>query len=138
EVGLDEIKVEETVVSEPSQEILGIGFGEKEVGEEVIEAGEIGAERIEEGIKESTQPVSSFEEFYEPVSFEVSEAEEEREDKIEKALEGLGESEKEDIKKVLLYLDSLLESLPEEKIKEFASSEYYDLYVKLFNKLNLK
>jgi len=42
------------------------------------------------------------------------------------------------LKKVLKYLDKLLESLPEDKVREFASSEYYDLYVRLFDKLNIK
>jgi len=44
---------------------------------------------------------------------------------------------KTDIKSVLLYLDQLLASLPEEKIEEFASSEYYDTYKKLFEELGL-
>ncbi|MEN2998112.1 MAG: hypothetical protein ABDH28_03645 [Brevinematia bacterium] len=63
---------------------------------------------------------------------------EERVAKVEEAIEELSEEEKEDIKKVLLYLDRLLESLPEDKIKEFASSEYYDLYMRIFDKLNLR
>jgi pilus assembly protein FimV len=44
---------------------------------------------------------------------------------------------KSDIKSVLVYLDQLLASLPEEKIEEFASSEYYDTYKKLFDELGL-
>jgi hypothetical protein len=44
---------------------------------------------------------------------------------------------KQDVKSVLLYLDQLLASLPEEKIEEFASSEYYDTYKKLFEDLGL-
>ncbi|TFG84901.1 MAG: hypothetical protein E4H20_01835 [Spirochaetales bacterium] len=42
-----------------------------------------------------------------------------------------------DIKSVLVYLDQLLASLPEEKIEEFASSEYYETYRKLFDELGL-
>lgn len=42
-----------------------------------------------------------------------------------------------DVKSVLLYLDQLLASLPEEKIEEFASSEYYDTYKRLFDDLGL-
>lgn len=38
----------------------------------------------------------------------------------------------EDIKKLLSYLDKLLESLPEDRIDEFARSEYFDLYRKVF------
>ncbi len=44
---------------------------------------------------------------------------------------------KHDVKSVLLYLDQLLASLPEEKIEEFASSEYYDTYKRLFDDLGL-
>ncbi|MDD5067561.1 MAG: hypothetical protein PHF84_11005 [bacterium] len=41
------------------------------------------------------------------------------------------------LKKILKYLDSLLDYLPEDKIKEFAESEYYDLYHSLFNDLKI-
>jgi hypothetical protein len=34
-------------------------------------------------------------------------------------------------------MDQLLESLPEEKIEEFASSKYFDTYKKLFSELGL-
>ena len=43
-----------------------------------------------------------------------------------------------DIKSVLTYLDQLLESLPEEKIREFANSEYFGVYKKLFEDLGLE
>lgn len=42
-----------------------------------------------------------------------------------------------DVKKLLLYLDRLLESLPEEKIEEFANSEYFSLYRNIFEHLGL-
>lgn len=38
---------------------------------------------------------------------------------------------------LLRYLDRLLESLPEEKIEEFARSEYFELYRSVFDKLGL-
>ncbi|MDR2608288.1 MAG: hypothetical protein LBC57_07835 [Treponema sp.] len=44
---------------------------------------------------------------------------------------------KEELKTVLSYMDQLLESLPEEKIEEFARSEYFDTYKKLFKELGL-
>ncbi len=44
---------------------------------------------------------------------------------------------KEEIKSVLGYMDQLLESLPEEKIEEFAKSEYFAIYKKLFEELGL-
>jgi hypothetical protein len=34
-------------------------------------------------------------------------------------------------------MDQLLESLPEDKIEEFAKSEYYETYKKLFEELGL-
>ncbi len=42
-----------------------------------------------------------------------------------------------DIKSVLLYMDQLLENLPEDKIEEFARSEHFNMYKKLFNELGL-
>ena len=44
---------------------------------------------------------------------------------------------KKEIKTVLAYMDQLLESLPEEKITEFAKSEQFETYKKLFNELGL-
>ncbi|MDR2552015.1 MAG: hypothetical protein LBD31_02465 [Treponema sp.] len=44
---------------------------------------------------------------------------------------------KQELKTVLSYMDQLLESLPEEKIEEFAKSEYFDTYKKLFEELGL-
>lgn len=47
------------------------------------------------------------------------------------------EDMKEEIKSVLAYMDQLLESLPENKIEEFAKSEQFNTYKKLFNELGL-
>jgi hypothetical protein len=44
---------------------------------------------------------------------------------------------KSELRDVLSYMDHLLESLPEEKIEEFARSEYFDSYKKLFKDLDL-
>ena len=44
---------------------------------------------------------------------------------------------KQELKTILSYMDQLLESLPEEKIEEFAKSEYFDTYKKLFEELGL-
>ena len=43
----------------------------------------------------------------------------------------------EDIKSVLVYMDQLLENLPEDKIEEFAKSENFVIYKKLFTELGL-
>ncbi len=42
---------------------------------------------------------------------------------------------KEDLAKLLSYLDGLFEKLPEEAVKKFAQSEYFDLYVKVMNEV---
>jgi hypothetical protein len=44
---------------------------------------------------------------------------------------------KDEIKSVLSYMDQLLESLPEEKIEEFARSEHFEVYKKLFEELGI-
>jgi hypothetical protein len=41
------------------------------------------------------------------------------------------------IKSVLLYMDKLLESLPEAKITEFANSDYFRAYRNVFQELGL-
>ncbi|WP_407396918.1 hypothetical protein [Treponema sp.] len=46
-------------------------------------------------------------------------------------------SMKEEIKSVLSYMDQLLENLPEDKIAEFAQSEQFETYKKLFTELGL-
>lgn len=42
-----------------------------------------------------------------------------------------------EIKSVLAYMDQLLESLPDNKIKEFAESEYFEKYNKIFDELGI-
>jgi hypothetical protein len=44
---------------------------------------------------------------------------------------------RQELKTVLSYMDQLLESLPENKIEEFAKSEYFDTYKKLFKELGI-
>jgi hypothetical protein len=56
---------------------------------------------------------------------------------IEQQLEALSGQSKDELKSVLSYLDKLLEDLPEDRIKEFAKSDYYDLYVKILDKLGV-
>ncbi len=42
-----------------------------------------------------------------------------------------------DITTILKFMDNLLGDLPDEKIKEFAKSEYFPLYKEVFDKLKL-
>jgi len=44
---------------------------------------------------------------------------------------------KDELRTVLGYMDKLLEALPDEKIKEFASSDYFVMYKKLFEDLGI-
>ena len=55
----------------------------------------------------------------------------------EETKEEIPEELKEEIKTVLSYMDQLLENLPEEKIEEFAKSEQFATYKKLFKELGL-
>jgi hypothetical protein len=53
------------------------------------------------------------------------------------ALQGIPQEFKQELRTVLSYMDILLESLPEEKIEEFARSEHFEPYKKLFKELGL-
>ena len=53
------------------------------------------------------------------------------------SVNAIPEDLKEEIKSVLTYMDQLLENLPEEKIAEFAQSEQFETYKRLFNELGL-
>ncbi|MDR1507990.1 MAG: hypothetical protein LBI67_12910 [Treponema sp.] len=55
----------------------------------------------------------------------------------EEERDGIPSNLKQELKTVLSYMDQLLESLPEDKIEEFAKSEYFDTYKKLFEELGL-
>jgi len=64
-------------------------------------------------------------------------------DSADKLADDSGESSaippalKSELRNVLSYMDHLLESLPEDKIEEFAQSEYFDRYKKIFKELGL-
>ena len=53
-------------------------------------------------------------------------------------VDNLSEDLKQDVKSVLEYMDKLLINLPEEKIKEFAASDHFEVYRKLFSELGLE
>ena len=56
---------------------------------------------------------------------------------IERFISEFPERKQMNIKMLLKYLDGLFETLPEEIIKKFASSEYFDLYLKVLNELGV-
>lgn len=131
----DEVGVEEIIIEQPQQaeEILGIGFGEDVSKEEEIS---LSSETYSE---EAISEIGVAEIPIEPgITTKESITTEESASVVEEATDTLLEQDKEDIRKILTYLDKLLESLPEDKIKEFASSEYYDLYIRIFDKLKIK
>ena len=88
-------------------------------------------EAVEEVTEESAEEVVADE----PI------AETEAEDAVEVVEEpktnNLPDDLKQDIKSVLSYMDQLLDNLPEEKIAEFARSEHFELYKKLFTEFGL-
>ena len=88
-------------------------------------------EAVEEVTEESAEEVVADE----PI------AETEAEDAVEVVEEpktnNLPDDLKQDIKSVLSYMDQLLDNLPEDKIAEFARSEHFELYKKLFTEFGL-
>jgi hypothetical protein len=44
---------------------------------------------------------------------------------------------KDELRAVLSYMDKLLASLPDDKIQEFAESEHFEVYKRLFEELGL-
>lgn len=67
----------------------------------------------------------------------LSETEEKSEEKSIGDSTCIPQNMREEIKSVLAYMDQLLENLPEEKIVEFARSEHFPVYKKLFTELGL-
>ena len=107
--GATEVAEAETVAEEPALEA-----SEPEVADEVPGASGLSAAAL----ASSGNDTSSSEETDAPA-------------------EAIPEELKEEIKTVLSYMDQLLENLPEEKIEEFARSEQFSTYKKLFKELGL-
>ncbi len=56
---------------------------------------------------------------------------------VNRFVDTLPVEKQENIRRLLKYLDSLFDKLPEDVIKNFANSEYFDLYVKVLNELGV-
>ncbi|HCM26785.1 MAG TPA: hypothetical protein DIC34_09625, partial [Treponema sp.] len=111
------------------EDIGSIGFQEDILEPEEISGEENFSEILPEGFivdSEATETAPDFQ--------TVDELEEE---KIADESEPLPDNLRHEVKTVLSYMDQLLESLPEDKIEEFAKSEYFDTYKKLFEELGL-
>ena len=116
--------VDGIIEKESLGELINDKSEEFETTEDVIEEQEIELSETSVEEPEDDTLVSSFEtsETVSPVA----------QDKKE-----LNSDLKAEIKSVLLYMDQLLENLPEEKIMEFANSEEFSTYKKLFSDLGL-
>ncbi|UCF98787.1 MAG: hypothetical protein JSV89_04435 [Spirochaetaceae bacterium] len=112
--------VEELTLEEPAEELAleepGDSLSLEETGAEDLE--ELGME--DAGIEEAAET----EEYQLPGSPQTETG-------------VLPDDLKSEIKSVLSYFDQLLEALPEDKIREFAQSEYFVRYKRLFEELGL-
>jgi pilus assembly protein FimV len=126
---LEEIKLEEGENIEVSLEDL------TEKSQELMkEPSSLEVYGIEEPKGEELELTEVEKIFEEPVAKALTET---GEVALEEKIDVLSPETKEELKAVLKYLDNLLEDLPPEKIKEFAKSEYYDLYIKILDKLGI-
>lgn len=93
----------------------------------------------DEAIESIEEPVAEVSETTEePAAVSITETTEDSVPVTEPAKDNsLPEDIKNDVKSVLLYMDQLLENLPEDKIMEFARSEQFSTYKKLFTELGL-
>lgn len=131
------VEAEDAEIEEPETEEI---ISETEVEEPIIEEPALEEPVIEEETIVEEEPVESIEE----TSVEESEVETTVETPVVETpspalepQEEVNDSLKKDIKSVLLYMDQLLENLPEEKIVEFAKSDEFATYKKLFSELGL-
>jgi pilus assembly protein FimV len=126
EIGELEAVSDETPEESPQKEIE-ISF-EGDLGEEtqVREGPSKASEEAEEVLEaeeiEEAEEVSPSGSVPEPAAAETS---------------AIPDNLKDEIRTVLKYMDHLLEALPDEKIQEFASSDYFVMYKKLFEDLGL-
>ena len=118
EEGGDLSLIPEGFVVEPESETE---TGLEEADAETVPEEDLGILEIEPGEAEEVKPAESV-----PASAEARESS-----------GAIPSRLKQELKTVLSYMDQLLEALPDEKIEEFAKSEYYDTYKKLFKELGL-
>ena len=148
DVSLDDIGVEELELTE-----LDEGLEEASEGLEMLDGDDLELEELSED-------TSSVEEDMDELELDIDmDAEPVIEPEVEEltlgSLEDDGISEieevaafdgdedipddlREELRSVLQYMDHLLESLPEDKIQEFAQSEHFEVYRKLFEELGLE
>ncbi len=96
------------------------------------------AEKTEAKAAAPVEEDSELEDFnFEEETQEENPASAEPEETEKTESDGISGDLKTEIKSVLSYMDQLLENLPEDKIAEFAQSQQFDTYKKLFKELGL-
>jgi hypothetical protein len=135
---LESIEIAPAEEAEPLTE-ENIEFLSQEVSanEEKSAEAEEEEENIEDGISE--QPLENVFTNWNaaPDADDSENSAEENEGEKVSARSDIPDDMKEEIKSVLSYMDQLLENLPEDKIAEFAQSEQFETYKKLFAELGL-
>lgn len=119
--------------------VQDLEIGELEGAAEPVEAGEA-PEAIEIEFEQGSQASPSAA-AQEPVE-ELLDLEQPAEEKpsgasTPAAANAIPDNLKDEIRTVLKYMDTLLEGLPDDKIQEFASSDYFVMYKKLFEDLGI-
>ncbi|MBN2554089.1 MAG: hypothetical protein JXB06_15030, partial [Spirochaetales bacterium] len=114
---------------------LGLEEGQPEEAEAVEELSleEPADSESQEGVGEELEELS----LEETPEEEIQEAVDLQPADFQSDSNGLSDELRSEIRSVLSYFDQLLEALPEEKIKEFAQSEYFVRYKRLFEELGL-
>jgi len=148
EQGLEELEeIEELSLEEAGEEAPVQSFAAEQIPEEDLGLAEV--QELEEPILEELPEVEAA---GVPEEEQVPDLELETEDlevadleapqvslseADEAGTDNLSEDLQTDIKSVLSYLDQLLGALPNDKIEEFAQSEYFGIYKRLFEELGL-
>lgn len=135
EIVLDDID-DELVIDDD----LGSSFDEAVDDDTELELDDIQLDDIELEDELGESAEEALEEEPELITDEQTEAEEFAESADEHpraSLADLPEELKAEIRSVLSYMDHLLEALPDEKIQEFAQSEHFEVYKRLFEELGL-
>lgn len=133
-----EIELEEIEELEEAEELGSIDL---DIGEpEIDEVGELEEDLLSDEVilKDTMDSEPQMGEAEELIAEELGDLRggEATSEGIERA--DIPEDLKNELKSVLQYMDHLLESLPEEKIQEFAQSEHFEVYKKLFEQLGLE
>ena len=129
----NEVPTVENVIAETEEEIEEVSEPVEEESNEVVET------EIEQTIEEEPEVENVTEEDVTEQQISQPEVSEAKTEVVSPTPSAQGATAKiqDDIKSVLVYMDQLLENLPEDKIEEFAKSEHFDTYKKLFNELGI-